>query len=196
MWPTPSASLPNDGEEPETFLARREMLAERHGNNGMGMPLAIAAKLWPTPTTADSDRMTDAYGNGSPTLDGMARFWASPVARDWKAPGPGNRYGRQGTPPLSQQVNLWPTPRANDAEKRGEIAADCRNGLPAASRSFPQGRPTCAHGGPCRRVLNPRFVAWLMGWRWLIGLIGCDCSATASSPMSLRRRTASSGADS
>jgi len=31
----------------------------------------------------------------------------------------------------------WPTPRANDAEKRGEIANDVRNGLPAAVKHWP-----------------------------------------------------------
>lgn len=32
---------------------------------------------------------------------------------------------------------LLPTPRANDAEKRGEIANDARNGLPAAAKYWP-----------------------------------------------------------
>lgn len=55
-WPTPSASLPNDAEEPETFFARAETVQARSKNgNGMGTPLAIAAKLWPTP---------QAYGSG------------------------------------------------------------------------------------------------------------------------------------
>jgi DNA (cytosine-5)-methyltransferase 1 len=49
-WPTPCASLHNDGEPPESWLARREMLAAKHGNNGAGIPLAVAAKpgtMWP-----------------------------------------------------------------------------------------------------------------------------------------------------
>jgi hypothetical protein len=35
---------------------------------------------------------------------------------------------------------LLPTPRANDAEKRGEIANDARNGLPAAAKYWPTPR--------------------------------------------------------
>jgi hypothetical protein len=54
LWPTPSASLPNDGEAPNTWLERRERVREKHNNgNGMGMPLAIAAKVWPTPAARD-----------------------------------------------------------------------------------------------------------------------------------------------
>lgn len=34
LLPTPAASNPNDGEDVETWEARRAMLAERHGNNG------------------------------------------------------------------------------------------------------------------------------------------------------------------
>jgi hypothetical protein len=35
---------------------------------------------------------------------------------------------------------MWPTPRANDAEKRGDIANDPRNGLPAAAKYWPTPR--------------------------------------------------------
>lgn len=58
-WPTPSASLHNDGEDPASWLARAETLKAKHGNgNGAGMPLAVAAKLsegllWATPTARD-----------------------------------------------------------------------------------------------------------------------------------------------
>lgn len=48
LWPTPSAANPNDAEEPETWIARAEGLIDKGYNaNGAGMPLAIAAKLWP-----------------------------------------------------------------------------------------------------------------------------------------------------
>jgi hypothetical protein len=55
MLPTPSACVANDGERPETWLARREQvkLTAKNGN-GMGMPLTIAAQLLPTPTANDS----------------------------------------------------------------------------------------------------------------------------------------------
>lgn len=55
-WPTPDASVMQDGEGPETFLARREALKAKGVNgNGMGTPLAMAVQLegWPTPGAAD-----------------------------------------------------------------------------------------------------------------------------------------------
>lgn len=46
LLPTPTASLFNDGERPETWLARRERVKLTAANgNGMGMPLAVAVKL-------------------------------------------------------------------------------------------------------------------------------------------------------
>lgn len=53
-WPTPSASVANDGESPETWHARAALLKLKHGNgNGVGMPLTIAAVQWPTPASRD-----------------------------------------------------------------------------------------------------------------------------------------------
>lgn len=61
-WPTPSASMPNDTEAPESWLARAALLKEKHGNgNGAGMPLAVAVKLaptWSTPTVNDAQNAT------------------------------------------------------------------------------------------------------------------------------------------
>ena len=46
LLPTPAACNPNDGEGPETWLARREVVKARVKNgNGMGMPLTIAVQL-------------------------------------------------------------------------------------------------------------------------------------------------------
>lgn len=53
-WPTPCASLHNDGEDPAQWLARAEVLkAKHHNGNGAGMPLAVAVRLWPTPCASD-----------------------------------------------------------------------------------------------------------------------------------------------
>jgi hypothetical protein len=63
-WPTPAASMPNDTEDPETWLARVELLKAKGMNgNGAGMPLAIAAKLH-TSSRPLLATMTD----GEPTL--------------------------------------------------------------------------------------------------------------------------------
>ena len=59
LLPTPAASVANDGEGTETWLARRERVKLTAANgNGMGMPLTIAVRLLPTPTTEP------ATGNG------------------------------------------------------------------------------------------------------------------------------------
>src|SRR5687767_13136505 len=42
-WPTPDASVFQEGETPETWLKRREVLkANGYNGNGMGTPLAMA----------------------------------------------------------------------------------------------------------------------------------------------------------
>ena len=50
-------------------------------------------------------------------------------------------YGRGLAELIEGKQQRWPTPRANDAEKRGQIANDPRNGLPAAVMYWPT--PTC-----------------------------------------------------
>lgn len=55
MWPTPDAFVSNDGEQPETFRARKEAVKAKGVNgNGMGTPLAMAVKMWATPTVQGS----------------------------------------------------------------------------------------------------------------------------------------------
>ena len=59
LLPTPAACVANDGERPETWLARRERVKAKGINgNGMGMPLTIAAQLLPTPTVNDAGNST------------------------------------------------------------------------------------------------------------------------------------------
>jgi hypothetical protein len=70
--PTPSACVANDGEKPDTWLARRERVkvtakGGKGNGNGMGMPLTIAAQLLPTPTTRDwKDGSQQACANTPP----------------------------------------------------------------------------------------------------------------------------------
>jgi hypothetical protein len=63
-WPTPDAAVSNDGEEPETFLARKAHHATKTDAEPTraGVPLALAVKmdaLWPT--------TQDAHNNGGPS---------------------------------------------------------------------------------------------------------------------------------
>lgn len=74
LLPTPDAAVSNDGEDLDTWQARRSELAARHGNNGMGTPLAIAVRLLPTPTARlgdESSRGADpARYRGPKSLNG------------------------------------------------------------------------------------------------------------------------------
>jgi hypothetical protein len=56
LLPTPNASVVQDGEAFETWEARRKIAAEKHGNNGIGMPLTIAVQLLPTPSASDTSK--------------------------------------------------------------------------------------------------------------------------------------------
>ena len=123
-----------------------------------------------------------------PTTSASASgLWQTPVADDAVDRKKG-KWNSRGEPKLSAQVLKWPTPRANDAEKRGAIANDPRNGLPAAVLHFPTPTATAhkgwsknhnradtndridytiereaAESGEIGR-LNPTWVEWLMGW--------------------------------
>ena len=61
-WPTPTAMVPNDGEDPDSWRAAQ--LKEKHHNgNGAGLPLSVAAaewgqKMWPTPRSSMSENRT------------------------------------------------------------------------------------------------------------------------------------------
>jgi len=136
-WPTPSASVANDKESPESWHARAATLKAKHMNgNGAGLPLTVAAAQWPTPAARDSkgansEQHCTLTGGGRKHMDQLANFVA---------------YS-----PLAQQIADGPT-------------------------SLPR-TPTS------RRLLNPLFGAWLMGWHstWVIAdPRACDASAMAS----------------
>jgi hypothetical protein len=132
--PTPSACIANDGERPETWLARRERVkAKALNGNGMGMPLSIAAQLLPTlrSCSAMASRL-DTAGNTDP-----ARF-----------------------PNLETvAAKLLPTPTVNDAGNSTlPPSLRGRDSLPGAmlrDDSTPTGGPT---------YLNPSFVEEMMGF--------------------------------
>jgi hypothetical protein len=105
-WPTPAACNPNDGEPLEKWLERREKvkLTAKNGN-GMGTPLSIAAKMWPTPNTSDAKRGPDARdrpGSGGPNLAYAA--YATPTARDWKSCRASPETHAKNSRPLSEQI--------------------------------------------------------------------------------------------
>lgn len=202
IWPTPDAAVSNDGEEPETFFARREEVRAKGINgNGMGTPLAIAAKAFPgsarpTPTAND-------WKGSGPTLerkDGQMRgdrldyateqLWSSPRASDGEKGGPNQSFGAGGTP-LPAQAVQWATPsvadttggrmtrsgdRSNEPLLKGQ-ANTLASPLPVHP-TYPVGKVS----SKVRRSLNPLFVEWLMGWPpgWtLLAWTDFACSATA-----------------
>lgn len=107
--------MANDGEGPDTWMARRERvkLTAQNGN-GMGMPLSIAVRLLPTPTTEP------ATGNGhARNLGKEVRLLPTPRATDGTKGGP-NRRGSSGDLMLpSAVVQLLPTPASSDANGAG-----------------------------------------------------------------------------
>lgn len=117
MWPTPSAGLHNDAEDPASWLARAEALKAKHSNgNGAGMPLAVAAKLsrWPTPNAAkaSSDTSLMCSGDGRETPNKLG--WAvaitqgsarpTPAARDFKDTGTSPSEFERNTPGLAARA--------------------------------------------------------------------------------------------
>lgn len=116
------------------------------------------------------------------TMDHLAPRSQEGIARQFA----GARKGRTTPANLREWIHpqMWPTPRANDAEKRGNIANDVRNGLPAAAKHWPTPNASDGKGGPGSSAnkqggmnlrtaaaltngdgqLNPAWVEWLMGW--------------------------------
>jgi hypothetical protein len=209
-WPTPSAALTNDQEEPETFLARQEALKAKGINgNGAGTPLTMAAKLWPTPegirdakssgTRALLERRQAESARGQPLVE-VACHWPSPQARD--ADNRGADPARVGDPARHGGYNLddwaaaWPTQRACSGERSSGLN---RTEMVRAWTTPPWSHPDHQTGndGPkslreamaSRRLsLNPSFVEWLMGWP--LGWTDCGSPVTGFSRWLQRQRTA------
>ena len=100
-WPTPAASVPNDGEDPATWLERRERVKKTARNgNGMGTPLSIAVQLWPTPRAASG--MTSPFRDPSKIKD---------VSR------------------LVDRVAVYQTPTVNGNHNRKGLSAKSGDGL-------------------------------------------------------------------
>lgn len=88
-WPTPSATMPNDTEDPQEWLARAAQLKVKHGNgNGAGMPLAVAAKLsqgsaWPTPAARDFKDTGTSPAEFERNTPGLAARAGGSLNADW-----------------------------------------------------------------------------------------------------------------
>lgn len=147
MWPTPDASLLNDGQTEEARAKRKEReLAKKYNGNGGGEPLAYYARVWPTPTAMDSEQAGADVASRGPSLNLSAKVWPTPANRDYRSPNT-ETYAERG------------------GGKKGEQLPNFVRFL-----CLPQDRPTSdgqesSESTPTpRRRLNPVFVCWLMGW--------------------------------
>lgn len=191
-WPTPAASTPNDGEDPATWIARRQKHASApEATTRAGLPLAIAAKLWPTATATDASAsarhgymitghsgttLTDAIRQWSASADPS---WPTPMARDRK--GAGTNGGR--SPTLETAARAWPTPMRADAD-RG-LSSRFKRGNPTLGSTALEHHSHQDHSiatggidGSAPVYLHPSFVEALMGFP--IGWTVCRRSETLS----------------
>jgi len=186
LLPTPNASLSNYGEDPETWEKRRAEAAERHGNNGLGVPLPIAVKrLLPTPAAQDGSRGGDFAraaregSGGDDLLTTMARHEAALLPTPEASDGSGGRVSKEkgGTRPsgakravtLSTAIHHLPTPTSNDARDPGASPSQRRRKNPGlVARLDSTGESSSPPSGAGRPSsaglrLNPSFVEWMMG---------------------------------
>lgn len=172
-----------------------------HGAMMQGSPsLRTMAVMWPTATAQRSGNnrggAAGRVGPVRPSLDSLAPevtrgMWPTARASDGEKGGP-NQRGSAGDLMLPSAVVLWATATARDwksgehsevTERRNarplaeQAWRACRSG-PLAPLMLKDGKSSSSPppGSP-RLSLNPAFVAWLMGWRWLLaGLTASNCS--------------------
>lgn len=154
-WPTPSAGLFNDGEDPDQWERRRSALRERHGNDGAGIPLAVrsaqftneASPIWPTPRTKQGHtyRQHAADGRQGLTLEGRAERWPTPVGGESDQTATSDRHGS-----LTRSAAKWSTPRANERQQQnGYAGPDAHVALSKQAKDWPTPQASEEqHAGP------------------------------------------------
>jgi len=161
LWATPN--VPNGG---------RMRAADEREPGARSMDLGEqVAKLWQTPqepkgggTARSGDR------KGEPLLDGQARQWLTPAARDYKS---GD----------ASQATL-----DRNARPLNEIAENFPSGRPDPTTST-AGQPSSPNTPNSPRRLNPLFCEWLMSYPpgWTRASIGCALSGTLLTAWLARR---------
>ena len=194
-WKTHQCLFPEDLSESSVTLPKWGMTRNGHVFQHPISERPISETdfgLWATPAASDSK----GGGTITPNMTGISltqqvntpHRWPTPKARDARSTlSPSD--SRRNSPGLESIVNLWPTPKASDWNKRGNVSAHPRNGLPGAVLNFPTPTASDANkwsnqslaerqakglqvrlntavspqGGNGGR-LNPDWVEWLMGW--------------------------------
>jgi hypothetical protein len=174
-WPTPDASVAQDGEKPETWLARRERLKEAADNgNGCGTPLAMAVQPeicgWGTPrvTTNSGIPCPEHTGKGSRLEDQAAQLagWCTPTTPS------GGQINRDGTTITGRR------PDGSKATVTLKDQAQQVSGTPGNSSDQTRKENSGGLG-----ALNPNFVAWLMMgdlWPEIMACAPSTCSRKGS----------------
>lgn len=135
--------------------------------NGMGLPIAMAAKLWPTPIARDSKSLyagDETMEKNSRPLTEVVGRWSTPTVADVT----GGRTSRSGD-------------RSGELLLNGQARALC-------SHLDPTPAMTGHNSSIAGRRLNPLFVEVLMGWP--PGWTTFGCSETALSLWRRRMRSA------
>ena len=135
----------------------------QHDRPSQGTPsLDTLARLWPTPRAEDAESCGNHPGRQD-SLNATARIWPTPQAHD--AHPTRNVPNGNG---LETEAKRWRTPTA--AIRRGPVDPEARkarghmiNLQDQAVLGFGRQDRTKT-GAESKRVLNPRFVEWLMGF--------------------------------
>ena len=161
----------------------------QHDRPSQGTPsLDTLARLWPTPRAEDAESCGNHPGRQD-SLNATARIWPTPQAHD--AHQGSEKHATRPSPlggqrNLTDEIHLWPTrnvPNGNGLEteakrwrtptaaiRRGPVDPEARkarghmiNLQDQAVLGFGRQDRTKT-GAESKRVLNPRFVEWLMGF--------------------------------
>ena len=186
-----------------------------YSNGRFGPNLREQTATWRTPSATEADHAgpNARDSGGAPHLENQAvAMWPTPASEmtvgedkdaTWIPGQKPTRYGKKLQTAVTTCAKLWPTPSARDvkgtnseehlSKERGHhdqlpnfVAMNFPSSLPAPEQPSSGGESSKSDQTSPRR-LNPRFVAWLMGWP--PGLSSCDSSEMAASLPAWRSRS-------